>query len=61
MSLKNIKDKTIYDIEPDDFEKLFCSRCNDERDCSKSATVITICRVSIDLGAWDRGCRKQGV
>jgi len=61
MSIKNIIDKTVYDIEPEDFEKLFCLRCKDEKGCSKSVAATAICRVSVDLGIWDRDFRKQGM
>lgn len=60
MPIKDILDKTVYDIEPEYFNKLFCSRCKGEGKCSKSPTAMTVCRVNVEMGIWDRDCRKQG-
>jgi hypothetical protein len=52
---------TVYDLEPEDFDKLFCKRCKGEGKCSKSPTAMRICQFNVDVGIWDRDCRKQGV
>ncbi len=59
MPLKYIPYKAAYDLKAEDFNKLFCCRCKGEAKCSKSLTAMKICWVNIEVGIWDRDCRKQ--
>ena len=61
MPLRDILDKTAHDIEPEDFDRLFCPRCKGEGKYSKSPMAMTICRVNVEVGIWGRDCRKQDI
>jgi len=61
MPLKDLGGKTVYDLEPEDFEKLFCCQCRYYRGgCDQSFKDINACQFLIDSGVWDKLYRKQG-
>ena len=53
MPLKDLTGKTVYDLELEDFEKLFCQQCKDYRECVKDPKTISICKQLISNGVWD--------
>ena len=57
--LKDLSGKTIYDLESEDFEKLFCHQCKNQGICTKDDKTVNICMGLIDSGAWDLAFRKQ--
>ena len=59
MPLKDVSGKTIYDLEREDFEKLFCWQCKDCGICVKDPKTIHICMGLIDSGVWDGHFRKR--
>lgn len=59
MPLKDLSGKTIYDLELEDFEKLFCRQCHDYPDCPKDEKKILCCKLFVDSGLWDKCYRKD--
>ena len=59
MPLKDLAGKTVYELEQEDFEKLFCRHCKDCGICVKDPKTVNICMGLIDSGAWDRHFRKR--
>ena len=58
MPLKDLRGKTVYDLELGDFEKLFCSQCKDSGICVKDKSM-PVCKQLIDNGVWDILFRKR--
>lgn len=44
--------RTIYQLEPEEFEKLFCQWCSDHDSCSRKPTRMVHCKVLIEIGRW---------
>jgi hypothetical protein len=61
MPLKDLSGKTVYDLEMDDFKKLFCPQCKDSGICVKDPKTINICMQLIDSGVWDLIFRKRRI
>jgi len=59
MALKDLSGKTVYDLEFEDFEKLYCQRCRDSGICVKDPKTVNICMQLIDNGIWDSHFRKR--
>ena len=59
MSMKDLRGKTVFDLEKEDFEQLYCQHCEDGGICVKDLKTITICKNLIDTGAWDTHFRKR--
>ena len=59
MPLKDLAGKTVYDLELEDFEKLFCRQCKDCGICVKDPKTINMCMGLIDSGVWDGHFRKR--
>jgi hypothetical protein len=59
MPLKDLTGKTIYDLEPDDFDKLFCRMCKEKSKCDQDFKTINVCQQLIDSGIWDSLYRKK--
>ena len=57
MPLKDLSGKTVYDLEKEDFKKLFCHR--DCGICTKDPKTINICMGLIDRDVWDIAFRKR--
>ena len=53
MSLKDLSGKTVYDLEPEDFDKLFCQVCKEKFRCDQDPKTMNICQQLIDAGIWD--------
>ena len=50
--MQELKGKTIYELEPEEFEKLFCQRCNDYENCSRKPVRMVHCRILLEIGHW---------
>ena len=59
MSLKDLSGKTVYDLEREDFEELFCKQCQECQDCPKDDKKILSCKALVDSGLWDKFYRKK--
>ena len=57
--LKDLSGKTVYELDREDFEKLFCQQCKDCDRCAKDAKTANICMGLIDSGVWDMHFRKR--
>ena len=51
--------RTVYELEPEEFEKLFCQRCSDHDSCSRKPTRMVHCRVSVEVGRWGEFYEKE--
>ena len=58
MSLKDLRGKTVYELEIEDFEKLFCQQCHEYHDCPRDDKKILVCKAFVDSGLWDRFYRR---
>ena len=56
--MKDLSGKTAYDLELEDFEKLFCQCCRDSEVCDKDPKTVNMCLGLIDSGLWDSHLRK---
>ena len=59
MPLKDLSGKTVYDLDLEDFEKLFCQCCKDYGICDKDPKTLNMCMGLIDSGVWDSQLRKR--
>ena len=59
MPLKDLSGKTVYDLEDEDFAKLFCEQCREYGACPRADKKMLSCKALIDSGLWDRYCRKN--
>ena len=59
MPLKDLIGKTVYEIELEDFEKLFCHQCKEKPRCDQAPKTVDICQLLIDQGIWDSLYRKR--
>ena len=59
MPLKDLTGKTVYDLEKEDFERLFCRQCKDCGICDKDPKTVNICMQLIDSGIWYKQFRKR--
>lgn len=59
MPMKDLSGKTVYDLEQEDFEKLFCRDCRDAGTCVKDPRTTNICMGLIDSGIWDNHFRNR--
>ena len=48
--------RTIYQLEPEEFEKLFCQWCSDHDSCSRKPTRMVHCKVLIEIGRPISAC-----
>lgn len=53
MPLKDLTGKTVYDLDQEDFEKLYCHQCRDCGICTKDIQTVDLCKQLIDNGLWD--------
>ena len=56
--MKDLSGKTAYDLELEDFEKLFCRCCRDSKVCDKDPKTVNMCLGLIDSSLWDSHLRK---
>ena len=59
MSLKDLSGKCVYDLDFEDFEKLFCKHCIQVGVCDKDPKSVNVCMGLIDSGVWDRQLRRR--
>jgi len=60
MPIKDLSSKSIYDLDQEDFEKLFCRQCKEDSGiCAKDPFTIQVCMALIDSGVWDKCFRKR--
>ncbi len=59
MPLTDLSGKSVYDLDREDFEELFCHQCKDCGICTKDPKTINVCMGLIDSGVWDMVFRKR--
>jgi len=59
MPLKDLSGKTVYDLEREDFEKLFCQQCKEYSQCPRGEKRILGCKLLVDSGLYDSCLRKR--
>ena len=59
MPLKDLTGKTVYDLDREDFEKLFCQHCHEYEKCDRNDKKILGCKAFVDSGLWDAFYRKR--
>ncbi|MBA7466767.1 hypothetical protein ES707_01957 [subsurface metagenome] len=59
MSLKDLSGKKAIDLEPEDFEKLFCQHCHEYEDCPRDLKKMLGCKAFVDTGVWDAFYRRD--
>lgn len=52
MMLKDLSGKTVYDLELEDFEVLFCRRCKEYEVCARAPDTQKACQALIDSNVW---------
>ncbi|GAH24402.1 unnamed protein product [marine sediment metagenome] len=59
MALKDLSGKTVYELDREDFEKLFCLCCCAYEGCPRDDKKILGCKAFVDSGLWDAFYRKN--
>ena len=59
MPLKDLSGKVVYELDREDFIKLFCRQCKDCGICAKDPKTIKICIGLINSGVWAGHFRKR--
>ena len=59
MPMRDLSGKTVYDLAPEDFDKLFCGLCKEKPRCDRDFKTINICQQLVDSGIWDILYRKK--
>jgi hypothetical protein len=55
----DLSGKSVYYLEQDQFEKLFCRYCKEGKSCPKTQQSIHSCMGLVDSGVWDATFRKR--
>ena len=52
MPLKDLSGKTVYDLDGEDFEELFCRQCHEYEECPRDDRKILGCKAlwTVDYG-----------
>ena len=58
MPLKDLSGKSVYDLDREDFENLFCHQCKKEESCIKDVYIMRVCQCQIDGGIWYKNNQK---
>ncbi len=59
MAMKDLSGKTVYELELEDFEKLYCRQCHEDQECPRDEKKILGCKAFVDSGLWDKFYRKN--
>ena len=59
MPLEDLSGKTVYGLDPEDFEELFCRRCCEDEQCPKDEKVTLSCKAFVDSGLRDMFLEKR--
>ena len=59
MSLKDLTGKTVYELDREDFEKLFCHHCKEYPQCPRDDLRVKGCQLLVDSGVYDTCYRKR--
>lgn len=59
MALKDLSGKTVYELEGEDFEMLFCQHCKEYPQCPRGDLKIKSCQLLVASGVYDTCLRKR--
>ena len=59
MPLKDLSGKTVYDLDREDFEKLFCQHCREYPKCPRDELRLKGCKLLVDSGVYYSCLRKR--
>ena len=59
MPPKDLSGKTVYDLDRETFEELFCQQCHEYEECDRNDKKILGCKAFVDSGLWDAFYRKR--
>ncbi len=59
MALTDLTGMTVYELDREDFEKLFCHRCKEYPQCPRDDLKVKVCRLLVDSGVYDTCLRKR--
>jgi hypothetical protein len=59
MPPKDLSGKKAYDLDREDFEKLFCRQCHEYGECPRDDKKMLGCKAFVDSGQWDKFYRKR--
>ena len=59
MALRDLSGKTVYELEREDFEKLFCQQCKEYPHCLRDDKRRLGCKLLVDSGVYDTCLRKR--
>lgn len=59
MALTDLRGKTVYDLDREDFEKLFCHDCKEYPKCPRDDLRLKGCQLLVDSGVLDICLRKR--
>ena len=57
MPLKDLSGKSVYDLDREDFETLFCQQCKNYGICDRDDGDRGVCKAVVDSGIFDRHYR----
>jgi len=59
MALTDLSGKTVYELDREDFEKLFCHHCKESAKCPRDDLRVKGCQLLVDSGLYDTCLRKR--
>jgi len=59
MALTDLRGKAVYDLDREDFEKLFCHDCKEYPKCPRDDLRLKGCQLLVDSGVFDICLRKR--
>ena len=61
MPLTDLTGKTVYELDRETFEKLFCRPCKEYPKCPRGDLKVKGCQLLVDSGLYDSCLRKRSV
>ncbi len=59
MALKDLRGKSVYELDQADFERLFCHQCKEYPGCPGGDVKVKACQLLVDSGVFDSCMRKR--
>ena len=50
--MEDLSQKTVYDLDQEEFNALFCRRCKQDKTCSKRLDTVKACQALVDSAVW---------
>ena len=55
----DLSGKSVFALDRDQFDKLFCRQCHEYQECDRNEGKILGCKAFVDTGLWDAFYRKR--